>query len=69
MEILKSTTLQSIHPAWTLTSLPLLQELAAGGDLYQKANDGTRFNEQRTASTVIKPFLNALKYLHSQVGA
>ena len=62
-----------IHPSTLTPSLGpnyyLLQELAAGGDLYQKANNGTRFNEQRTASTVIKPFMNALKYLHSQVGA
>jgi aurora kinase len=46
----------------------LVQELALGGDLYQKANDGTRFNEQTTVQTVITPFLQALKYLHSQVG-
>ena len=44
----------------------LVQELAMGGDLYLKANDGTRFNEQRTVQDVVKPMLQALKYLHSQ---
>jgi hypothetical protein len=38
-----------------------------GGDLYQKANEGTRFNEQRTVQSVVAPFLLALQYLHSQV--
>ena len=45
----------------------LVQELALGGDLYQKCNDGTRFNEQKTVQGVILPFMQALKYLHSQV--
>jgi hypothetical protein len=44
-----------------------VQDLALGGDLFLKTNEGKRFNEQRTVREVIKPMLQALSYLHSQV--
>ena len=47
----------------------LVQELATGGDLYHLlASSGGHLREGVVSSLVVRPLLDALAYLHDQVG-
>ena len=47
----------------------LAQELATGGDLYHVlASSGGNMKEGAVSSLVVRPLLDALAYLHNQVG-
>ncbi len=48
----------------------IVQEYAAGGDLLRYMYKlGGRLTERQAVNLVLQPFLSALLYLHSQVGA
>ncbi len=45
----------------------LVQEYAAGGDLYQELRrSGGRFSEEHTVLHLLLPFLRAVMYLHDR---
>lgn len=59
---------QSCFPALCIQEnncVVMVQEFAEGGDLYTVLRQcGGRLKEQQAVDLVLRPFLNALKYMH-----